>query len=115
MSFRKIVTGLAFAGAMFSAVGAQAGDTSTPNTTNVFTPGAASVVAAVFVEASGIVQSGGTLELVTTVDGGTSTTLPSGTTVTVSADGDTFTITPAGGAPITVTSSFVSNIISGYF
>jgi hypothetical protein len=114
MSFRKIVTGLALAGAVFTAAGAQAGGSSTTTTTDVFTPGAASVVMAAQSEIVSTIDSGGTVTWVRTADGGTTTTLPSGTTIAVSADGGTFTVTPPGGVPITVTSSFVFSVLAGY-
>lgn len=115
MSFRKIVTGLAFAGALFAGAGAQAGGSSTPNAVDVFTPGTAAVLGAVFSEASSVIRGGGSLTATPTAGGGTTTTLPSGTTITVSAGGGTLTVTPSGGgAPITLSSSFVAFFLSGF-
>lgn len=115
MSFRKILTGMTLAGALFAAAGAQAGGSSTPNTADVFTPGAATVVAAAFSEARTVLSGGGTLTPTPTAGGGTTVTLPSGTTISVSGGGGTITVTPSGGgAPITLSSSFVASFIASY-
>ncbi|MDG3039715.1 hypothetical protein [Roseicyclus marinus] len=115
MSFRKILTGLTFAGALFAAAGAQAGGSSTPNTADVFTPGTSTVVAAAFAEARTVLSGGGSLTTTPTAGGGTTATLPSGTTITVSGTGGTITVTPAGGgAPITLSSSFVASFLAGF-
>lgn len=115
MSFRKIMTALAFAGALFAGAGAQAGGSSTPNAVDVFTPGTASVVAAAFAEVRSVILSGGSLTATPTAGGGTTTTLPSGTTITVSGGGGAITVTPSGGgAPITLSSSFVASFLAGF-
>ena len=115
LSFRKIMTALAFAGALFAGAGAQAGGSSTPNAVDVFTPGTTTVVAAAFAEARSVIFGGGSLTETPTAGGGTTATLPSGTTITVSAGGTTITVTPGGGgAPITVSSSIVASILAGF-
>lgn len=114
MAFRKPHALMVAAIIALSAPMAHAGKDTVPSSPSVFSPAAAISISSVFSEVRAALVTGGVTATVGG-DGATTLSLASGTTITISADGGTITLRPAGGgAPITLTSSFVATFISAY-